>query len=199
MFFTIVKYVWIGLMATSLAIQAFLFPNWIDRYKKINWKLMLANAGVILVMVAFGNFLLTKFPKVMGFGIPKIIMLIFPNAPEIASTNINLAGYDIKYLGIVICLLLMTALPKAAEIEEIWFRKGTKNWGDGLIRSLLFGFIHMLVFVPLGAALTLTLAGLFLTYLYFKGGIELSSQGHFQHNLILIVLLLIFAIQNSFF
>ena len=199
MFFTILKYFFIFTNLTLLAISAYVDRTWIDRYKKINWTLIPLNILVILVVFFSTYFLLTQFPQVMGFGLARILQLVFKeSAEQISATNINLIGVDIKYIGIMVCVLLLTALPRAAELEEKWFRLGTKDWKDGVLRSILFGLCHLIAFVPLGAAISLSFAGLFFTFLYFKGNTELSSQGHFQHNLILVTLLLIFAIMNTF-
>lgn len=199
MFFLILKYVWISVNIILLAFAAISDSSWVERYKKINWKLIPFNILVIITTAFVAFFLFSNFPKLMGFGIPRLLQLIFnQNAESIPSTNINLLGVEIKYLGILICILIMTAIPKAAEWEEEKFRKGTKNWIDGFLRSILFGFFHMMVFVPLGAAIALIIPGLFFTFLYFKGNEELSSQGHFQHNLILLSILLFLAILNSF-
>ncbi len=199
MFFTILKYLFIATNISLLAISAYVDRTWTLRYKKINWKIIPLNILVLFIVLFSTYFLLTNYPEVMGFGLARILQLIFKeSADQIPAININLIGVDIKYVGIVICLLLMTALPHAAEVEEKWFRLGTKNWKDGILKSLLFGLFHLIAFVPLGAALSLSLAGLFFTFLYFKGGTELSSQGHFQHNLILVTILLVFTIINTF-
>lgn len=199
MAFNLIKYVWIGCSISIFTILAIKDPSWINSYKKISWKLMLANIVIISVLSLSQGFLMTISPKVMGFSIPRLIGMLFKNAPDIPVMNINLLGYDIKYLGVILLLLLLTALPKLAELEENLFRRGTKNWLDGLARSILFGLVHMLAFVPLGTAIVLIIAGLFFTYLYFKGGVELSTQGHFQYNLIVVGALLIQNITNSFF
>lgn len=192
MFLTILKFAIITVNVTLLAYSAITDRSWMKRYRKINYKLILVNILFLIFMVSVIYFLSTTFPKVMGFGLPKLIEIIFKLEPGVLpSMNINLLGVDIPFLGILICLLLLTAIPHAAEWEEEIFRAGTENWGDGLLRSILFGLVHMLVFVSLGAAIGLILAGLFFTSLYFKGGIELSSQGHFQHNLLVITIILV--------
>lgn len=196
---TVIKYLWIGFMIASLIILIVRDTSWIQYYKNINWKLILANIAVIVAMMFGLEFLMTISPKVMGFSIPKLIGILFKNAPDIPIMNINLLGYDVKYLGVILLLILLAALPKLAEFEENLFRRGTENWLDGLARSILFGLVHIFAFIPLGAAIILIIPGLFFTYLYFKGGVKLSTQAHFQHNLILAVILLISAIKNSFF
>lgn len=192
MFLTILKYGFITANIALLAYSAIIDKSWVKRYRQINYKLIVVNILFIIFMVSVTSFLLTTFPKVMGFGLPRLIEIIFKLEPGVLpSVNINFLGVDIPFLGILICLLLLTAIPHAAEWEEKKFRAGTKNWWDGLLRSILFGLVHMLVLVPLGSAIGLILAGLFFTSLYFKGGIELSSQGHFQHNFIVITIILV--------
>lgn len=142
----------------------------------------------------------------MGFGWLRLVNRLMDNAPKryddgtpkMEGGNINLMGTNIKYVGVVVCLLLLTALPRFAATEEQWFRQGTVDWWDGIVRSLVFGFAHMLVGVPVVGAIAISAVGLFLTQMYFVGGVELSSQAHFQYNLILVSLLLLGAIVKSF-
>ena len=81
-------------------------------------------------------------------------------------------------LGAVYLALFTFALPMICRTEEDIFRKGTTSWPNALLRSLLFGFSHMLVGVPIGAALGLSVAGLWLTFWYFHGGVAVSTVHH---------------------
>lgn len=142
----------------------------------------------------------------MGFGIFRILndlagkpREVYSNGtPKMVGKNINLMGTDIKYFGILICLVLLTGLPRWAMLEEEIFRVGTITWQDAILRSLAFGFVHMLVGVPFVAALGLSGVGTFFTLLYFQGGVELAAQGHFQYNLILFSVILLAVTLKSF-
>jgi hypothetical protein len=61
------------------------------------------------------------------------------------------------------CLLLLVfTAPSLVRIEECWFRRGADRMGvvRGVLRQSLFGASHLLVGVPLGAAVALTGVGL---------------------------------------
>lgn len=62
--------------------------------------------------------------------------------------------------------------------EEELFRDGTRNWRHVLPRSLVFGLMHLLPGVPIAAALALTIAGLWFTRQYFRGGVARSTTYH---------------------
>lgn len=118
---------------------------------------------------------------------------------KLVGRNIMVIPIDIKWFAFVFLLLLMVNLPSMALTEEKWFRAGTENWLEGLYISFLFGMCHCLVGVPIGAGVALTLAGLWFTYHYFIGGIELSALHHTTFNLIIIsILFLTLAIKHIF-
>lgn len=198
----LLKYMWVTLIASLTLFNSVRDTSWIEAYLYFSWPIMfwdvLAIAGVIGITIG----LYKLNPWFFGFGIVRVVNWISgkekrfhaDGTPEFEGSNINLMGTDIKFVGILMCLIILTALPTWARIEEEWFRLGTVGWLDGLIRSLIFGFVHMLVGVPICAAIGLTAVGLFYTQMYFMGGIELSTQAHFQYNLVLILLLLVMAI-----
>jgi len=161
---------------------------------------------VIVVLITFINYAYKINPSVMGFGIFRILNDLAGKprevnsngTPKMVGKNINLLGTDIKYFGILVCLVLLTGLPRWAMLEEEIFRVGTLTWQDAILRSLAFGFVHMLVGVPFVAALGLSGVGMFFTLLYFQGGVELAAQGHFQYNLIIFLVLLLAVTLKSF-
>lgn len=197
---------WIIILSVSIALSSIEDLSWIQAYINIDWGLLGMEAvGIVFVVgIAFGLYRL--HPGIMGFGLGRILNRLMGNeqkyhddgTPKMEDGNINLMGTNIKYVGVIICLLLLTGLPRWAAMEEGWFRQGTINWWDGIIRSLAFGFVHMLVGVPVVGAIAISVVGLFFTHMYFVGGVDLSSQAHFQYNLILVSLLLLAAIAKSF-
>lgn len=84
--------------------------------------------------------------------------------------NVASAGLQVGLpFALPYIVLLLACLPMLALVEEYWFRRGTRGWGDGLWRSLLFGLVHMLVGVPLGVALLgLSPVGLVFTAVYLR-------------------------------
>lgn len=102
------------------------------------------------------------------------------------ATNIVVVPLAIPLLAIPFLGLLLWVLPDLAAGEERVFRAGTRDWRDGLRRSLIFGLAHLIMGIPIGAVLPLTLAGLWLTWHYFRGGTERSTRYHLAYNLILV-------------
>jgi hypothetical protein len=87
--------------------------------------------------------------------------------------------------------MLLFSLPTIAQWEEKMFREGTMSWQQAIFISLLFGFVHMLVGVPLCAAIVLSFNGLWLTHWYFVGGIQLSTLHHAAYDMIVVGVLLV--------
>lgn len=191
---------WILTIAYVTAWDSIEDTSWIKAYVGIKPLLLVIEAILIAGVVYLVYALYKAKPRIMGFGLWRLINAVGGKHDEDGMsgvTNINLMGTDIKYVGIVMCLLLLTGLPRWAMIEEMWFRFGTMGWLDGIVRSFAFGFVHMLVGVPLCGALGIAVVGLFFTQMYFMGGVALSAQAHFQYNLILISVLLLGAVVKT--
>ena len=173
--------------------------SWIEAYRRINWGLLGFQIIFIPLLLLCGIWLYGLHPGLMGFGLWTIVNWLTgkkqehyeDGTPKLEGANIFLWGIDIKYLGIGFCLAMMTYLPQLAAFEEDEFRQGTTGWPDAMIRSLKFGLVHMAVGLPVVAVLIASVTGLFLSYLYFVGGLELCTQAHFQHNLILFSIILV--------
>ncbi|MBP9797592.1 hypothetical protein KBC70_00400 [Candidatus Woesebacteria bacterium] len=161
-----------------------------DYYFSISWKLMGEMALLFIVTVSSSVAIRSLNPKIMDFS--------WLNIFNVQGANINLAGSDIPYFGKAIIILLLAVLPALAETEEKIFREGTNNWLDGTVRSICFGLVHCVVGVPIGIGLAITIPGMYFTFKYFKGGIRLSSQAHFQYNVIAVMTLLLIQINNTF-
>jgi hypothetical protein len=79
--------------------------------------------------------------------------------------------------------LLAVAMPHLVRSEEVSFREGTVTWAQGVRRSVGFGLMHLTAGVPIAAGLALTIAGLWYTHQYMRGGIERSTSYHLAWNL----------------
>ena len=104
-------------------------------------------------------------------------------------TNLMVAPAQIPWFGLIFIGLLALNLPRLARREEEVFRRGTQNWMDAAFRSLKFGLIHMVVGVPLGAALALWITGMFFSWRYFVGGVRESTFYHTLHNGVILAFL----------
>jgi hypothetical protein len=98
--------------------------------------------------------------------------------------------------------LLIVGMPLLVAREEWLFRRGAEARGTAvnLGRSLVFGLAHAVIGIPIGAALALSIGGLYLTWSYLEGWKETRSQtgallestrAHLAYNLTIITLVLI--------
>ena len=102
------------------------------------------------------------------------------------ATNIVVVPLEIPLLALPFLALLVWTLPDLAAAEERIFRLGTRGWLDGLRRSVTFAIAHLIMGIPIGAIVPLTLAGLWLTWHYFRGGTARSTRYHLAYNLCLV-------------
>jgi hypothetical protein len=97
--------------------------------------------------------------------------------------------------------LLIVGLPLLVAREEWVFRRGAENRGTfaNVGRSVLFGLAHAVIGIPIGAALALSIGGLYLTWCYLEGWKETrtqsgalleSTRAHLAYNLTIITLVL---------
>lgn len=136
----------------------------------------------VFALVAAVFLVLRRIHPVFGWRLVHVFKSDGRSGPP---TNANTLGLSMPFVWVVYGVCLIVSLPFFARVEEEVFRSDTQNWADALWRSVLFGLVHMLIGIPLGAALALTVLGLWLTQVYFDGGIELSTQAHTAYNLII--------------
>ncbi len=150
------------------------------------------NMLVLAATVAAGLSLLYLFPA-----LDRSWLYLLPGTGGHAG-NLGLMPMQIKYFGIVFLLLFAVSIPDLARSEEVRYRKGTKNWRQGVWRSLRFGLAHCVVGVPLYGGLALTVGGLWFTLQYFRGGVEGSTLHHATYNWIVVSAALVAATLWSF-
>ena len=118
---------------------------------------------------------------------------------------VGVSNRDLGIASVVIPLffigLLIVGLPLLVAREEWVFRRGAEERGTAvnLGRSVVFGLAHAVVGIPIGAALALSIGGLYLTRCYLDGWKETRSQtgallestrAHLAYNLTIITLVL---------
>jgi hypothetical protein len=97
--------------------------------------------------------------------------------------------------------LLIVGLPLLVAREEWVFRRGAEARGTAMNvgRSVVFGLAHAVIGIPIGAALALSIGGLYLTWCYLEGWKETrtqtgalleSTRAHLAYNLTIITLVL---------
>jgi len=145
-----------------------------------------ANLSVIVLIagVAYTIYMYVPFGDTNPF--LWVISKIFDVGDGRGGGNVLLAGIGWKWYTLAFLPVLLIALPRLAKYEEELFRKGTLDWQDGIFRSTVFGLLHLIMFIPLGAAFALIISGLWYTHHYFKGGVERSTVYHATYNTILV-------------
>ena len=141
------------------------------------WAKAIALDAIEVVLVIAAIVGLMELGPVMRFS---WLNLLAKGAEE--GTNLMVAPAQLPWFGIVFIGLLALNIPRLARREEEMFRRGKKGWQDVAFRSLKVGLIHMVVGVPLGAALALWIAGMFFSWRYFAGGVRESTFYHTLHN-----------------
>jgi hypothetical protein len=82
------------------------------------------------------------------------------------------AGNPLEWIVPAVFLaLLVPALPLFAEREERMFRAGAEHWSAArrVGRGVVFGLVHALIGIPVGAALALSIGGWYFTAVYLWG------------------------------
>jgi hypothetical protein len=119
---------------------------------------------------------------------------------------VGVSNRDLGIASVVIPLffigLLIVGMPLLVAREEWVFRRGAEERGTAvnLGRSVVFGLAHAVVGIPIGAALALSIGGLYLTRCYLNGWKETRSQtgallestrAHLAYNLTIVALVLV--------
>lgn len=155
------------------------------------WSLAGGLAALTLVLVCAVS-LMEWSPRVFGWS--WLSMLATESDGPVSGQNLNLSAVKIRWFGVLFTALLALNIPRLARLEEAAFRRGTKSWTDALPRSLKFGFMHMIVGVPVAAGLCLTLSGLWFTWNYFRGDVRRSTFAHALYNYIVLIALAYFLV-----
>lgn len=149
----------------------------------------------VLAVVLVAALLLVQLP-VLSFGWWTAIG--GEGNPVIGSTS-RTQGSPLEVI-VPLCFLalLLVGLPLLVETEEWVFRRGAQlrsRWAN-LRRAVLFGLAHALVGIPVGAAIALSIGGVYLTRRYLRGwrrtnteegALLESTRAHLGYNLVIIV------------
>lgn len=87
-------------------------------------------------------------------------------------------GPGLVVLSVFVFGAFLILIPQLAHIEERWFRRGAEHRTRGrrLFLAVAFGLSHMVVGVPLGFALALTVLGLACTAVYTRAFARRQSR-----------------------
>ena len=122
--------------------------------------------------------------------------------PVFGASEHGLTGDAAVLLSALFGALLLVSLPLLVEREEWMFRRGAEHRGmfGNTIYALLFGLMHVLVGIPIGAGLALSVGGGYFTHVYLRAYRETRSQAaalmestraHLGYNLTIVGLVLV--------
>ena len=119
---------------------------------------------------------------------------------------VGLTDQELGILNVLIPVfflgLLVVALPLLVAREEWVFRRGAEKRGTfrNIGAAIVFGLAHAIVGIPIGAALALSIGGLYLTWCYLQGwratrtqagALLESTRAHLAYNATILVLVAI--------
>lgn len=108
-------------------------------------------------------------------------------------------------ISTIVYLIFVVILPYAAYMEEYIFRDWKLGKLERVKYSIIFGFVHMLIGVPVLTAIVLSVVGWFFSVRYIKAlrvkrdfdeALLASTSLHTKYNLIVITFLFLFALFN---
>jgi hypothetical protein len=155
-------------------------------YREITWRVAGEAFLVALLVASVGIVVFSLDVPILNWGWFSLVAQATGD-PTGGPVNVVVVPLEIPLLALPFLTLLIWTLPDLAATEERVFRQGTHGWVDGLRRSVTFAFAHLIMGIPFGAVLPLTLAGLWLTWHYFRGGTARSTRYHLAYNLFLVL------------
>jgi hypothetical protein len=121
----------------------------------------------------------------------------------VTGTTDRTAGTSLEWIiPLVFLVLLVPPLPLFAEAEERMFRLGAEHrtrWSR-LRRSVEFGLAHAIIGIPIGAALGLSVGGMYFTDRYLhefrrsgdaRAAMAESTRAHLGYNITVIVIVIV--------
>lgn len=121
--------------------------------------------------------------------------------PVFGASEHGLSGDAAVLLSALFGALLLVSLPLLVEREEWIFRRGAERrgmWGNTAF-ALAFGLMHVLVGIPIGAGLALSIGGAYFTHVYLRAyratrsqadALMESTRAHLGYNLTIVILVL---------
>jgi hypothetical protein len=130
------------------------------------------------------------FTAIGGEGNP-----VFGSSKSTAGTPLEVV------IPLVFMALLIPALPLLVEREEQIFRRGSEHrtTAGRVWRGILFGAVHAVIGIPIGAALALSIGGWYFTWAFLRGyraggeteALLESTRSHLAYNAIIVTLVLV--------
>ena len=152
--------------------------------------------GAFALLVQVPGLSFGWFTAIGGEGNP-----VFGTSKSTAGTPFELI------IPLVFVVMLIPALPLLVEREEQLFRRGSEDRTAGarIWRGTVFGLVHALIGIPIGAALALSIGGWYFTWAYLRGyrqggeteALLESTRSHLAYNTIIVTLVLVAIVSES--
>lgn len=122
--------------------------------------------------------------------------------PVFGASEHGLSGGAALAVPVLFGALLVVSLPLLVEREEWIFRRGAERRGifGNTVASLVFGLMHVLVGIPVGAGLALAIGGAYFTHVYLRefratrsrsAALAESTRAHLGYDLVIVMLVLV--------
>ncbi len=128
---------------------------------------MIAVVGIIGSLLQFGE------PLNWGW-----FHLLFDRPGGVVSAAVSAGGKSGEGVWTaVVVLVLALMVPNLAETEERVFRQGRVSWSDIAYSAVMFGPLHLIMGIPIAAAIGVSLGGLWLGYWYRRSYLNAIARG----------------------
>lgn len=122
--------------------------------------------------------------------------------PVFGASEHGPGGEVARWLPVVFAGLLLLALPLLVEREEWTFRRGAdrRSAFRNAIVALAFGLVHAAIGIPIGAAVALSIGGVYLTHVYLRefrrtrsrvAALAESTRAHLGYDLVIVTVVLV--------
>ena len=168
------------------------FARFLKTYKrnlKITFSIWLKFSWSIFfqsVLVAGGTLMISLFLVRIPIFSKGWTHLFFKKGGSIMTSFIQLESISFSYVltALTILILFILIIPHFALLEELAFRKGKLSIPKRIVSSIIFGLVHMIMGIPLGASIALMFTGYFYSAIYassFKRHLDNSNKE--SHNI----------------
>lgn len=122
--------------------------------------------------------------------------------PVFGASEHGLSGGAAWLLPAVFGALLLVSLPLLVEQEEWVFRRGAEERGllANTAMALVFGLVHVVIGIPVGAGLALSIGGVYFTHVYLteyrrtrsrEAALTESTRAHLGYDVVIVALVLV--------
>lgn len=122
--------------------------------------------------------------------------------PVFGASEHGLSGGAAWLLPVVFGALLLVSLPLLVEQEEWVFRRGAEERGlfGNAAMALVFGLVHVVIGIPVGAGLALSIGGAYFTHVYLieyrrtrsrEAALLESTRAHLGYDVVIVALVVI--------